>query len=75
MRKLADLASESDAVKELREELSSFAKLGITSIQDMSNAIAPERCLALFDKVPSPIGFALSACRGRLQMDAIHAKA
>jgi predicted amidohydrolase YtcJ len=54
-RKLADLASESDAVKELREELSSFAKLGITSIQDMSNAIAPERCLALFDKVPSPI--------------------
>jgi predicted amidohydrolase YtcJ len=42
-RKLADLASESDAVKELREKLSGFAKLGITSIQDMSNAIAPER--------------------------------
>ncbi len=54
-RKLADLASESDAVKELREELSGFAKLGITSIQDMSNAIAPERCLALLDRVPSPI--------------------
>jgi len=54
-RKLADLASESDAVKELREKLSGFAKLGITSIQDMSNAIAPERCLVLLDKVPSPI--------------------
>ncbi|MGB9312789.1 MAG: amidohydrolase [Candidatus Acidiferrales bacterium] len=55
VRKLTDLASESDAVKELREKLSGFAKLGITSIQDMSNAIAPERCLALLDKVPSPI--------------------
>ena len=54
-RKLTDLASESDAVKEMREKLSGFAKLGITSIQDMSNAIAPERCLALLDKVPSPI--------------------
>ena len=55
VRKLTDLASESDAVKELREKLSGFAKLGITSIQDMSNAIAPDRCLALLDKVPSPI--------------------
>jgi len=55
VRKLTDLASESDAVKELREKLSGFAKLGITSIQDMSNAIAPARCLALLDKVPSPI--------------------
>ena len=36
VRKLTDLASESDAVKELREKLSGFAKLGITSIQDMS---------------------------------------
>lgn len=54
-RKLADLATEPDAVKELREKLSGFAKLGITSIQDMSNAIAPERCLALLAKVPGPI--------------------
>ena len=55
VRKLTDLTSESDAVKELREKLSGFAKLGITSIQDMSNAIAPERCLDLLDRVPSPI--------------------
>ena len=55
LRKLTDLAKESDAAKELREKLSGFAQLGITSIQDMSNAIAPERCLALLDKVPSPI--------------------
>lgn len=54
-RKLGDLATEPDAVKELREKLSGFAKLGITSIQDMSNAIAPERCLALLAKVPGPI--------------------
>jgi predicted amidohydrolase YtcJ len=54
-RKLTDLTSEADALKELSETLASAAKFGVTSIQDMSNAIAPERCLALLDAVPSPI--------------------
>lgn len=54
-RKLADLTTESDALKELREKLSGFAKRGVTSIQDMSNYIPPERCLALLEKVPTPI--------------------
>lgn len=54
-RKLSNLTSGADAVKELRERLSGAAKFGVTSIQDMSNNIAPERCLALLEKVPSPI--------------------
>ena len=54
-RKLSDLTSDADAVKELAETLSAAAQYGITSIQDMSNAIAPERCLALLGKIPSPI--------------------
>jgi len=54
-RKLADLTSEADALKELSETLASAAKFGVTSIQDMSGQIAPQRCLALLEKVPSPI--------------------
>ena len=54
-RKLSNLTSDADAVKELTERLSDAAKFGVTSIQDMSNNIAPERCLALLEKVPSPI--------------------
>lgn len=54
-RKLSNLTSDADAVKELSERLSDAARFGITSIQDMSNNIAPERCLALLEKVPSPI--------------------
>jgi predicted amidohydrolase YtcJ len=35
--------------------LADFAKLGVTSVQDMSAAIAPERCMNLLEKVPSPV--------------------
>lgn len=55
VRKLANLTSETDAIEELRKTLSAAAKLGITSIQDMSNAMTPERCIALLKKVPTPI--------------------
>lgn len=55
VRTLADLTSEADAIAELRETLSAAAKWGITSIQDMSNAMAPERCVGLLEKVPTPI--------------------
>lgn len=54
-RKLADLATEPDAVRELRDRLFGLAKVGITSIQNMSNAIPPERCIALLEKIPTPI--------------------
>jgi predicted amidohydrolase YtcJ len=54
-RKLADTTSETDAVQQLRSTLADFAKFGITSVQDMSAAIAPERCMNLLEKVPSPL--------------------
>lgn len=55
VRTLAELTSEADALAELRNTLSEAAKWGITSIQDMSNAMTPERCVALLEKVPTPI--------------------
>jgi predicted amidohydrolase YtcJ len=44
-----------DAVAQLRATLDEAAKWGITSIQDMSNGIAPARAVALLEKVPTPI--------------------
>ena len=55
VRNLANLTSETDAIEELRKTLSAAAKWGITSVQDMSNAMTPERCVALLKKVPTPI--------------------
>ncbi|HET7452282.1 MAG TPA: amidohydrolase [Thermoanaerobaculia bacterium] len=55
VRKLADLTSEADALAGLRKTFSAAVGWGITTIQDMSNAIAPERCVALLEKVPTPI--------------------
>jgi predicted amidohydrolase YtcJ len=54
-RKLADQTSEADALAELRETFASATKWGITTIQDMSNALAPDRCVALLEKLPTPI--------------------
>lgn len=54
-RRLADLTSDADAVDQLREALSRAAAFGITSLQDMSQAMAPERLVALLEKVPTAI--------------------
>ena len=54
-RNLSELTSEADALAELRKTLSAAAQWGITTIQDMSNRMAPERCVALLEKVPTPI--------------------
>lgn len=54
-RKLSNFTSDTEAVKQLSERLSDAARFGVTSIQDMSNSIAPERCFALLEKIPSPI--------------------
>jgi predicted amidohydrolase YtcJ len=54
-RNLANLASEDNAIAELRETLAQAAKFGITTIQDMSNAMAPERCIRLLQRVPASI--------------------
>lgn len=54
-RRLSDQTSDADALAELRRTFSAAVKWGITSIQDMSNAMEPKRCVALLEKMPTPI--------------------
>jgi predicted amidohydrolase YtcJ len=54
-RNLANLAGEDTAIAQLRETLVQAAKFGITTIQDMSNAMAPERSIRLLQRVPASI--------------------
>lgn len=54
-RKLTDMTNDSDALSELRKKFDEFAKFGITSIQDMSNEIAPDHCVALLQQIPTTI--------------------
>lgn len=54
-RRLADLTSDAAAIDQLREALSRATKFGITSLQDMSQAMAPNRLVALLSRVPTPI--------------------
>jgi predicted amidohydrolase YtcJ len=54
-RTAAGAVPEATAVQQLRETLDEAKSFGITTIQDMSNAMAPARAVALFEKVPTPI--------------------
>jgi predicted amidohydrolase YtcJ len=54
-RTFADQTSEADALAELRNSFSEALKWGITTMQDMSNDMPPERCVALLEKMPTPI--------------------
>jgi predicted amidohydrolase YtcJ len=54
-RTFADQTSEADALAELRNSFSEALKWGITTMQDMSNDMPPERCVALLEKMPIPI--------------------
>jgi hypothetical protein len=54
-RTLANQVPDAAAVSQLRDTLSQAAKFGITTIQDMSDAMPPERCVALFEKIPTLI--------------------
>jgi predicted amidohydrolase YtcJ len=54
-RSLSDQTSEPDALAELGKTLSAAVKWGITTIQDMSNDMPPDRCVALLEKMPTPI--------------------
>jgi predicted amidohydrolase YtcJ len=54
-RTFADQTSEADALAKLHKTLSAAAKWGITTIQDMSNSMPPDRCVALLEKMPTPI--------------------
>jgi len=54
-RRLADSTNDTDAQRELQHKLAQAAEWGITSIQDMSNAIEPGRAVRLLSKIPTPI--------------------
>jgi len=54
-RALAALTSDADAVAQLRDTLTQAAQLGITSVQDLSDAVAPERIVALLEKAQTPV--------------------
>jgi predicted amidohydrolase YtcJ len=54
-RSLADRTSDNDAIAELRKTLEEAVRFGITTIQDMSNAMPPERAIRLLERVPIPI--------------------
>ena len=73
-RIVADQTSEADALSELRKSFSEAVKWGITSIQDMSNDMPPDRCVALRARqMPSPYsgsrddGCPATTCRPRYQ--------
>ena len=54
-RQIADGTSDTEALRQLRTQLNEAAKFGITTIQDMSHAMPPDRAVALLEKMPSPI--------------------
>lgn len=54
-RDLAGLVDEPLALEEMRDVLLQAARWGITSIQDMSDALEPGKAVALLEKAPTPI--------------------
>lgn len=71
VRHFSELASEQEAVQQLHEFFDGAARWGITTVQNMSNPVSAERCVALFQKAPPPIRvrvmwFGLTGEHGRL---------
>jgi predicted amidohydrolase YtcJ len=54
-RHLAGVTSDVDAERQLQKVLERAAEWGITTIQDMSNGIEPERAVRLLSAIPTPI--------------------
>lgn len=54
-RAAADRVPESDAIAQLRQQLDDEAKYGVTSIQELSVAMAPSRAVSLLEAVPTQI--------------------
>jgi hypothetical protein len=71
-RRVSELVSDDDAVRQLNQFFAHSARLGITTIQDMANPISANRAAALFAKSPPPIRvrvmwFGLTDQHGRLK--------
>ncbi len=54
-RKLARMPSDAEATAQLRDFFAQCVKFGITSLQDMSDALPPDRAVKLFEATPTPI--------------------
>jgi predicted amidohydrolase YtcJ len=54
-RAAADRVPDSDAITQLRQQLDEEAKYGVTSIQELSVAMAPSRAVSLLEEVPTQI--------------------
>jgi predicted amidohydrolase YtcJ len=54
-RKLALMPSDAEAITQLRDLFARCVKFGITSLQDMSDALRPDRAVQLFQATPTPI--------------------
>jgi len=54
-RTLGLMASDAEALSQLREFFALAAQFGITSVQDMSNNIEPGRAAKLFEEAPTPV--------------------
>src|SRR5215470_18391687 len=54
-RRLSGLASDDKAMQDTRQFLNRAVRYGITSVQLMSIPPSPGRCVALFEKAPTPI--------------------
>jgi predicted amidohydrolase YtcJ len=54
-RNLANLATDAEGITELRRTFLRATRFGITSMQDMSSAMSPDRAVALLQKVPTTI--------------------
>lgn len=54
-RAAADRVPDSEAIVQLRQQLDEAAKYGVTSIQELSVAMAPSRAVALLEAIPTQI--------------------
>ena len=54
-RAAADRVPDDEAIEQLRQQLEEEAKYGVTSIQELSAAMAPSRAVSLLEKIPTPI--------------------
>jgi predicted amidohydrolase YtcJ len=52
---VSELTTDPEALQQTRDFLQSEARLGITSVQEMSLPVESERCVALLEKAPTPI--------------------
>jgi predicted amidohydrolase YtcJ len=54
-RRMSELATEQEALQQTREFLNAAARLGITTVQNMSAPAAPDRLVALYEDAPTSI--------------------